>query len=624
MSINKLTLKRDGKQIILHTNGYICRSKEELLKSAAFKRVVGWYIDYLSKHDLLLLDSLGVNRARKETVANLVKLLAGLEDAPLVEMAKVSPGMKVYLEKRELLHEFVEGLYNFWRSYGRFLVCHSEPGVSRHELSGSVKRSTPKAAHGKLSGSVTVAPWRHEHKPYRTFNQTVEQLTHIVRSAYRDICENITGDHPRVYRQVAAGCEVGLILAPQPWPIPVGPYRKLKEISFIRQVWLSPPLIIDPPMNKRTGQFRRIKENPLKYISLEDGKWFCYPAQVGPLVIFIYFHQSVIGLGCALANLFELAGDNQIAAGPDAIYFYGAPPASLARFGKLPTVFYDDEPNQILVAAVPAGDEFGYFGYLKKMVLTLHNIVMLKQGRMPYHGAMFRIILKDDTRANILMMGDTATGKSELLEAFRTLGDGYIQELKIIADDMGSLEIKPNGAIAGYGTEIGAFVRLDDLQPGFAFGQMDRAIFMSPQKVNARVVLPVTTMEEVLHGYQLNMLLYANNYESVDDNHPVIEQFSKAEEALKVFREGAALSKGTTTATGLVHTYFANIFGPPQYRARHEGIARKIFKTAFASGIFVGQIRTRLGIAGYETKGPQAAAQMLFELIRKTRISKPR
>lgn len=588
-------LKRDGSQIILYTNGYICRSKWELLKSAAFKRVVGWYIDYLGKHDLLLLDSLGINIARKETVVNLVKLLVILGNSPLVEMAKVSPDVKVYMEKRELLHEFVEGFYNFWRSYGRFLVCHSEQGVSSYE-----------------------------HKPYRTFNQTVEQLTHIVRSTYRDICENITGDHPRVYRQVLAGCEIGLIMAPKPWLIPTGPYNKLKETSFIRQVWIDPPLIINPPMNKRTGQFRRIKENPLKYMSLENGKWFCYPAQVGHLVIFIYFHQSFIGLGCSLANLFELASDKQIAEGPDAIYFYGAPPESLAGFGKLPTVFYDDEPNKILVAAVPAGDEFGYFGYLKKMVLTIHNIVMLKQGRMPYHGAMFRIILKDDTQANILMMGDTATGKSELLEAFRTLGEGYIQELKIIADDMGSLEIKPNGTIAGYGTEIGAFVRLDDLQSGFAFGQMDRAIFMSPQKVNARVVLPVTTMKEVLHGYQLNMLFYANNYESVDDNHPVIERFSNAEESLKVFREGAAMSKGTTTTTGLVHTYFGNIFGPPQYRALHEKIARKTFKTAFDSGIFVGQIRTRLGIAGYETKGPQAAAQTLFELIRKTRNSKRR
>lgn len=587
----KVILKRDGNQIILHTDGYICKSKQELVKSAAFKRVVGWYIDHLGKYNRLLLDSLSVNITRKETVNNFVGLLAGLEDSPLVEMAKASPGLRVYLEKRELLHEFVEGLYNFWRSYGRFLVCHSEEGINSYE-----------------------------HKPYRTFNKTVEKITNIVRSTYRDICENITGKHPRVYRQVLAGCEIGLIIASNPWPIPAGPYTKLKKISFIRQVWIDPPLIIDPPMNKRTGQFRRITENPLKRMPLEDGKWFCYPARVGPLVIFIYFHQSFIGLGCSLANLFELADDEQIAAGPDAIYFYGAVPESLTGFGKLPTVFYDDEPNKIIVAAVPAGAEFGYFGYLKKMVLTLHNIVMLKRGRMPYHGAMFRIILKDKTQANILMMGDTATGKSELLEAFRTLGKEHIQELKIIADDMGSMEIKPKGAIAGYGTEIGAFVRLDDLQPGFAFGQMDRAIFMSPQKINARVVLPVTTMEEVLRGYRLNMLLYANNYEPVDDSHPTIERFSNAEEALKVFREGAAMSKGTTTATGLTQTYFANIFGPPQYKTLHEKIARKIFKAAFSSGVFVGQIRTRLGIAGYETKGPQAAAKALFELVRKTTV----
>ena len=32
---------------------------------------------------------------------------------------------------------------------------------------------------------------------------------------------------------------------------------------------------------------------------------------------------------------------------------------------------------------------------------------------------------------------------------------------------MGSLDMDEEGNIIGYGTEIGAFVRLDDLQPGF-------------------------------------------------------------------------------------------------------------------------------------------------------------
>jgi len=30
------------------------------------------------------------------------------------------------------------------------------------------------------------------------------------------------------------------------------------------------------------------------------------------------------------------------------------------------------------------------------------------------------------------------------------------------------------------------------------------------------------------------------------------------------------MSKGTTTTTGLVHTYFVNIFGAIQYRPQHD------------------------------------------------------
>ena len=65
--------------------------------------------------------------------------------------------------------------------------------------------------------------------------------------------------------------------------------------------------------------------------------------------------------------------------------------------------------------------------------------------------------------------------------------------MKVVFDDMGSLDMKSDGKIRAYGTETGAFVRLDDLQPGFAFGNMDRAIIHSPHKINARAIIPVTT-----------------------------------------------------------------------------------------------------------------------------------
>jgi hypothetical protein len=579
-------LDKEGKQLILHSDGYICRSTSGLLGEEAFFSVVEDFFSYLRSHDSPILDELGVDFSDKQNIRQFIIFLRMLTLHPFDEVLELLPEARTYEGKQEALHQFVEALYDYWRSFERYLVCHSEHGPSSHDT-----------------------------RPYRVFTDTVENLTHLIRGTYRDICENLTGDHPRVYRQVPAGCQVGLIAVPKPWPIPGKPYDILEDIPFIRQIWIDPPLIIDPPMNKRTGQFRKVEENPLDGMEIEREKWLCFPAQVGPLVVFIYFHQYFIGLGSSLANLFELANDEQIAKGPDAVYTFGAPPESLERFGELPTVFYDDEQNHLMVAAVPKLDQFGYFGYIKKMVLTLHNIVMMKRGRMPFHGAMTRIGLRDGSSANVLIIGDTAAGKSETLEALRVLGEEYIRELRIIADDMGSIVVE-DGKLKAYGTEIGAFIRLDDLQQGYAFGQIDRAIIMSPQKINARVVLPVTTLSEVLRGYEVDFLLYANNYEEVDEAHPILERFDKEETALSVFREGAAMAKGTTTSTGLVHSYFANIFGPPQYKDLHEKLALEVFNAAFQSGVFVGQLRTRLGIPGYETKGPEEGAKVLLEAIR--------
>jgi len=155
------------------------------------------------------------------------------------------------------------------------------------------------------------------------------------------------------------------------------------------------------------------------------------------------------------------------------------------------------------------------------------------------------------------------------------------------------------------------------LQRGYAFGQVDRAIIMSPQKANARVLVPVGYLGEILAGYPVDYILYANNYEQVDEAHPLIAPLPTPEAALRVFRDGAAMAKGTTTATGLVHSYFANIFGPPQYMDRHEELAAKTFRAAYNSNTFVGQLRTRLGVPGYEMNGPKEAAAALLKMIMK-------
>jgi len=581
------TLQIYGRQVVLHTAGSLCGSAGELVASDFFLGFLGSFLEHLKAVDHPVLEQMHQQGEAALSVEQWQQLFAAICEQPLEDAALRLPHAVDFLapQRRKALLEFLEAFYDYWRAHDRYMVLSTEAG-----------------------------PGGADQRPYRAFNASIEAFTQMVRGLYRDFCENVSGDHPRVYRQVPAGCNAGFIAAPRASPMPPELRATLAGIPFIRQVWIDPPMILDPSSNTRTGSFREVERNPVQGLELKPEEWLCYPAQVGPMVIFLYFHLQFVGQGCALANLFPMATDRQIAAGPDAVFLYGVPSATLAAFGEVPTVFFQD-PSGLLIGAVPGEPRFGYFGYLKKMALTLHNVAMIKQGRMPFHGAMVRIQLRSGRTASVLIIGDTATGKSESLEAFRTLGAGRIREMRIVADDMGSLSVSPEGKLRGFGTETGAFVRLDDLQLGYAFGSMDRAIFMSPQKVNARVVLPVTTLDEVLAGYPVDFLLYANNFEPVAEGQPVLERFPDLETALEVFSAGKAMSKGTTSSTGLTGSYFANPFGAPQFRELHEVLARRTFEAAFAAGVYVGQIRTRLAIPGMESEGPHAVASALLEVL---------
>ncbi|OGC08937.1 hypothetical protein A2V82_12705 [candidate division KSB1 bacterium RBG_16_48_16] len=572
-------------KVLIYANSKMCYTSEELIESEIFKKFLQKAIKNLSAKNSPLLDIFADSQnVQKEDLKLLCQVLSYLTKVAAQDVPKLVVASDMLFRDAELLNAFVEYLYNYWRHFERFILCSS----AVHEM---------------------------DEKPYRTFNATIEDFTHLVRKTYRDIQENITGKHPMIYRQVRAGAEIAVITSNKFSLNFGGVYGKLKNIQIIRQILLNPPLILNPPMNKRTGRFIRIEENPLERISIQENEWLCYPAKVGPLLIYIYFHEKFYELGFSLCNLFEMADNEDLAKKPDGIYTFGVAEGELDGLADFPTVFYEDKENDILVAAVPNNDDFGYFGYLKKMVLTLHNIKIMKRQELPFHGALVKISLHNQNEATVLLIGDTGAGKSETLEAFRILGDEKIKDMNIIADDMGSIRIAPDGHVLGYGTEIGAFVRLDDLQPGYAFGQIDRAIIMSPNQVNARVVLPVTTFASVVKGFPIHYILYANNYEMVDEDHPIVERFSSKEEALRVFREGTVMSKGTTTSTGLVHSYFANIFGPPQYKQEHEILADEYFEAFFQQGLFVGQIRTRLGISGWETKGPEMAARELLKMF---------
>jgi hypothetical protein len=571
-------------KFILRVRGRMCNNTEELLTSEPFKAFFQQFLNNLKRQQSKLLNIFPGKQFDQEKTQLMLDTLYYLNSLPGDKVMKLVDGSSIFFDDKQLFNEFVEQLYNFWRRLHRLVICDS--------------------VFDRL-----------DKKPYRTFNDTVENLMHLVRSSYRNIQENITGNHPKIYRQVSAGAEIGAIALPKKMKYPNSDYKILDDIFLIRQVLIYPPMIFNTPSNTRKGTFARIDMNPLKGLTLDPKEWLGYPAKVGPLLIMIYFPLNFFELGFSLSNLFELADEDDLKKRPDAVYLYGTPAEFKIDVDGNETVFFDDEDHNMMVASVPMCDEYAYFGYLKKMILTLHNIIRMKDGYLPFHGAMIQITMRDKEPYTVVILGDSGAGKSESIEALRLMAGDEIEDMLIIADDMGSIGIDQMDRLLGYGTEMGAFVRLDDLQSGYALGQIDRTIIMNPDRVNARVVMPVTRYEYIMEGTPIDCILYANNYEPLDKDHPVIEQFEDAIAALDVFRKGVVMSKGTTSTKGLVENYFANIFGPPQYRDLHEGLAKKYFNEMFSRNVFVGQLRTQLGIHGEEQTGPQTAATALLEMI---------
>lgn len=578
--IKEFSMSND--KVIVNFTAKYCDSSEKLLNSNGFERVLKSYLNHIhSKNSLIYkgLTEIFPGQDTEKISGSLCILLKTLISLELQELPEINEQYGRLVKNPVLLYDFIEDFYKYWRKLERYTVIHNS-----HQSEGFEQTN---------------------------FIEANANFSKLILSTYRLLQKHIIGSSPRVYRQIPAGGNAGIIVSGMNWDIPCG-YSKLANIPFIENILLDTPFITYPKKNTRDGYFEETGINPLKYCNINPDHWMCYPAKIGTLLAYIYFHRDFMAHGIALSNLFELAQKSEyIGRRPDIIYVFGA----RDNFDKARTVFYDDEENNIMLGYVSHNESIDYFGYMKKMSLTLHNLIMIKRGCLPVHGAMVNVSLKNGKRANIVIMGDSGAGKSETLEAFRSLNENYISDMTIVFDDMGVLKMGPTGRPVASGTEIGAFVRLDDLDPGYAFRELDRCIFMNPDKTNARLIIPVASYKDVVKEYPVDMFLYANNYEDSFEEGKELEFFTSMDEAKRVFRLGTRMAKGTTTERGLVHSYFANPFGPYQKQKETDKLIDFYFDAFFSFGIKVGQLRTQLGISGREKIGPTNAAIRLLECI---------
>ena len=266
---------------MLRVSNRVCSTSEELIRSEPFGALYTAYLNHLKRTHSKYLQVFPDGDFSEPEMELMRETMFYLNSLPAEKVMKLVDGSQVFFNDRSLFNEFIEQFYNYWRRLHRLVICDS--------------------IFDRL-----------DQRPYRTFNDMVETLMHLVRSTYRNIQENITGNHPKVYRQVSAGAEIGAIAMPVKLAYPGEKYSVLDDVFTIRQVLIYPPMIFNTPMNKRTGVFARTDQNPLASLKLDSKDWLCYPARVGPLLIMVYFPLDFFELGFSLSNLFELAEENDL------------------------------------------------------------------------------------------------------------------------------------------------------------------------------------------------------------------------------------------------------------------------------------------------------------------------
>lgn len=573
-----------NEKVIINFSQNYCNNEEEVLESEGFRSVLEHYlttgINRESKMYNYLISLTGETEIDPliREITRIAKLLTIMDVEEISENFEKYRGLK---EQKIKLNKFIEEVYTFWRNLERYAIIHDV-----------------KVTEGFINSSLI---------------QAKERFDKLMIGLYRKISDNITMTNPNVYRQLPAGTNAGMIVYDAVWPVPIG-YEILENIPFVKEIVIESPFITYPKKNKRDGFFYDLDLNPLRRCGINSDKFFCFPIMVGPLLTYVFVERDFITHGVSLANLFEIPRESEISGKrPDLIYIMGAED----HRGEDCAGYYEDKENDLWVGYASKSSKHDYFGYMKKMVLTLHNLYQIKKGALPIHGAMVHIELKDGSSANVVIVGDSGAGKSESIEAFRALAKEHISFMSIIFDDMGTFKYDADEEVVkAYGTEIGAFVRLDDLEAGYAFKELDRSIFMNPDKINARLVTPVSTYDEIMEGLEIDMLLYANNYDSVPEGESAVELLDDLEEAKEIFIGGRRMAKGTTTETGISTSFFANPFGPHQREEKTREIIDDIFEKLQKEGVKIGTLYTQLGIEGLEQEGARRAAVDLFEAIK--------
>ncbi|MBQ6654204.1 MAG: hypothetical protein IJM79_01615 [Erysipelotrichaceae bacterium] len=565
----KESLYLAGETVIVNLSSRFYNSTEEIVSSDGFAVFLERYFKELAVRDIRVYRWLTNGRPLEEMVPSLIELTKSLLIAPA---GRGRPQEMSELDCMKALY-IVEDCYRSWRSRSRFTV---------------------------ISGNRADAL-------AENFGEYDEKYSSLIRQLYRSCLEKLSGRAEKVIRETSGGTSGSCLLTKYRIRLPRG-YASLRNIPFVARLLLKTPLMMDFDGAEDNIRPISLTANPLASFKLDSRDYYCLPLKVADLLCLTYFHKDYLAQAVCLANLFELAGENDcLEKKADLICLFGLPSDS-QQIG-----YYHDVKNGIHLAAVYRNYRDESFVSIRNAILTLHDLAQLDRGRLPVRGSMMDIFFRDDSRKSLLLLGETGAGKSETLEALRSLSDEVrsdktVKRLEVVFDGVGSLKIA-DGQVVANGSETGGFERIGNLSQSVV-RDVEKGIFINMQKPDAMVILPFSGYETVRADHRVDMVLYANNYE----NTAGVERFADYEDCRSCLIEGKRVIRDDEGREMLVSGSPMKFCLTRQQSESYLSIMDEIFGRLLENGVFTGQLYTNL--ATDHPGNLRESARCLWELLR--------
>lgn len=534
----------NDRTVIINFSAGYCESCEDILSSEGFGIFLGRYLKDLAVREINIYSWLTKGRDLDVIVSELTRLFKQLLVLKLEEM--LDP-MVDELNRLKLLF-IVHDAYNFWMSKERFSVLNANAPSS----------------------------------PAKNFMDEDNRFNQLVLKLYRS-CEGKLQDREnRIYHQPQAGTNASALIRNYRGQKLSG-YGVLKNIPFVNTLILRTPMLLHSGISRKEVLFEEAETNPVRSAEINQQEWYCYPAKVGNLLGFVYFHRDCMSYGLSLGNLYELATEEEcISRKPDFICLFGNKDEQECRY------FYDAE-NDIWTGSVSLNDKTDNMGCLRKMIMTLHNARYMQKKWLPVHGTMLEIIFRDGLRRSMIMIGDSDIGKSETIEMLKKISleekvAMRIASMETVFDDMGTLHIE-NGHVYAQGSETGVLVKLEDMYRNSAYRDMGRSVFFNAETDNARVVSPLSPYDLIGINHSIDLIIYANNF----DDRTGVYRFEDAEEGRRAFDDCISTMHGYDVCSELMD---------------------EIYEVLRRDDVFIGEVYTNMA-TGHREALSESARQLL-------------